>query len=176
MIIARAMLTVVMLFVTAGITLSQNTYVSWSSFDAGFGIPKGQNTAARSAFGQGFVGATQHVNVRVESGFLADSSLRGIITATRMDASMPLTFSLHHNYPNPFNPTTTIAYDLPFESDVTLRVFNVLGQHVASLVGERQSAGRHAVQWNAEGHSSGVYFYNLRTSTYSETMRLLLLR
>ena len=94
----------------------------------------------------------------------------------------PEVFSLANNYPNPFNPATTIKYALPQAADVELTVYNVLGQPVRTLVAEHQSAGRYVVEWDATndgGHSlsSGMYFYRLEASgEFREVKKMLLLK
>ena len=94
----------------------------------------------------------------------------------------PAVFSLADNYPNPFNPATTLQYALPQAADVALTVYNVLGQPVRTLVAERQAAGRYAVEWDAtndQGHrlSSGLYFYRLQAGgDFREVKKMLLLK
>ena len=94
----------------------------------------------------------------------------------------PAVFALASNYPNPFNPATTIKYSLPQAADVELTVYNVLGQPVRTLVAEHQSAGRYVVEWDAtndSGHSlsSGMYFYRLAAGgEFLETKKMLLLK
>ncbi len=94
----------------------------------------------------------------------------------------PETFALANNYPNPFNPSTTIKYALPQASDVELTVYNVVGQAVRTLVSEHQSAGRYVVEWDAtndSGHSlsSGLYFYHLQAGgEFREVKKMLLLK
>ena len=94
----------------------------------------------------------------------------------------PEAFSLADNFPNPFNPTTTIKYALPQAADVELTVYNVVGQPVRTLVAEYQSAGRYAVEWDAtndSGHSlsSGMYFYRLEAGgEFLEIKKMLLLK
>ncbi len=90
--------------------------------------------------------------------------------------SGPAAFTLDQNYPNPFNPSTTIRYGLPHKSQVSLMVYNTLGQLVAQLVNGEMEAGYHEVRFDASRLSSGVYFYRLLAGTYVETRRLLLLR
>jgi hypothetical protein len=90
-------------------------------------------------------------------------------------------FKLVQNYPNPFNPSTTIDYSIPKAEDVTLEIYNLLGQRVVTLVDENQTAGEHTVQWNGfsqDGQpvSSGVYFYKLISGEYSSIKKMMLLR
>ena len=95
---------------------------------------------------------------------------------------LPTTFTLADNFPNPFNPATTIQYALPQAADVELTVYNVVGQPVRTLVAEHQSAGRYAVEWDAtndSGHSlsSGMYFYRLQAGgEFLEVKKMLLLK
>jgi hypothetical protein len=98
------------------------------------------------------------------------------LTAIGDDQMTPHSFKLDQNYPNPFNPTTTIGYDVPKASFVTLNVFNILGQEVASLVSERKEAGSYEMQFDASNLTSGVYFYQLKAGSFLETRRLLLVR
>jgi len=94
----------------------------------------------------------------------------------------PEAFALKDNYPNPFNPTTTIKYALPEAVDVKLEVFNVVGQVVRTLVDGHQNTGRYVVQWDASddsGHSlsSGIYFYRLQAGDeFLEVKKMLLLK
>jgi hypothetical protein len=88
----------------------------------------------------------------------------------------PETFSLTQNFPNPFNPSTTIRYALPHRSHVTLTVFNTLGQQVAQLVNGDIDAGNHEIQFNATNLASGVYFYRIQAGSYVETRKLCLIR
>jgi hypothetical protein len=91
-------------------------------------------------------------------------------------AMQPAEFVLLQNYPNPFNPTTTITYDVPMRSRVTLKIFNVLGQELATLVDGEVEAGRHQVHWKGTGLSSGVYLCQLKANSFVETKRMILVR
>ena len=103
-------------------------------------------------------------------------------TASLSLETLPTAFSLADNFPNPFNPATTIQYALPQAADVELTVYNVVGQPVRTLVAEHQSAGRYAVEWDAtndSGHSlsSGMYFYRLQVGgEFLEIKKMLLLK
>ncbi|MEW6510745.1 MAG: T9SS type A sorting domain-containing protein [Bacteroidota bacterium] len=97
-------------------------------------------------------------------------------TSTPIELSTAGTVSLSQNYPNPFNPSTHIAYSLTARGFVTLRVFNSLGQAVATLVEGIQDAGEHEVIFDGSGLASGVYLYRLRAGDYVQTRRLVLVR
>ncbi|MBN1153881.1 T9SS type A sorting domain-containing protein [candidate division KSB1 bacterium] len=88
----------------------------------------------------------------------------------------PIQFTLHPNYPNPFNPQTTILYELHEAAHVKLEIYNMLGQRLITLVDSYQLAGRHQVKWNAETMSSGVYFYRFRAGGIMVIRKMLLLR
>ena len=89
---------------------------------------------------------------------------------------IPATFALSPNYPNPFNPTTTIKYQLPTNNDVKLVIYNLLGQKVETLVDRLVEAGFHSVQWDASHYSSGTYFYKLTAGDKMFTKRMTLLK
>ncbi|MFH1373357.1 MAG: T9SS type A sorting domain-containing protein [bacterium] len=94
---------------------------------------------------------------------------------------VPNGYQLHNAYPNPFNPTTTISYDLPRGAQVKLEVYNIMGQRVTTLVNTYQDAGHYDVPWTGEAHNgqavaSGVYFYRLEAGEYVESKRMLLLK
>lgn len=92
------------------------------------------------------------------------------------DRYSPLKFKLEQNYPNPFNPSTKISYNLSKAGHVTLRVYDVLGREVATLVNENQYAGTHVVHFDGSSLASGVYFYRLQAGDYSAAKKLLLLK
>ncbi|MBD3402047.1 T9SS type A sorting domain-containing protein [candidate division GN15 bacterium] len=94
---------------------------------------------------------------------------------------MPNQYTLYENYPNPFNPSTTISYDIPAPTTVTLDIINVLGQTIRTLVQEHQPSGHHRVVWDGRTDSgqpvaSGIYFYRLTAETYVDTKKMLLLK
>lgn len=85
-------------------------------------------------------------------------------------------FDLAQNYPNPFNPSTNIRFSIPEEGFVTLKVFNILGQEVASLVNEVKTTGNYEVSFDASQLTSGIYFYTINTGNYSQTKKMMLIK
>ena len=90
--------------------------------------------------------------------------------------AMPTEFALFHNFPNPFNPTTRIQYALPVDENVTLRVYNTLGQVVRTLVDGMQTAGYKSIEFDARGLASGMYYYRLVAGNFASVQKMLLLR
>lgn len=97
-------------------------------------------------------------------------------TAVRQVSNEPMAFELAQNYPNPFNPATMIRFALPDRQAVSLRVYNLLGEEVASLVNETLNAGEHTVEFNAKGLASGMYLYKLQAGSMTQTRRMMLVK
>lgn len=93
-----------------------------------------------------------------------------------VDIQYPQNYVLLQNYPNPFNPTTTIRFSIPKAGDVSLKIFNLLGEEVATLTSGHREVGTHTVEWDATKQPSGVYFYRLQAGEFTETRKLVLLR
>ncbi len=94
---------------------------------------------------------------------------------------VPKGFVLDQNYPNPFNPTTNIRYQLPEYSDVSVKVYDIMGREVATLVNEARPAGNYEVNWNGENYygqkvSSGIYFYTIKANNYLQTRKMVLMK
>jgi len=85
-------------------------------------------------------------------------------------------FQLEQNYPNPFNPSTIIRYQLPITSNVTIKVFNILGKEITTLVNDELAAGEHEVEFDATGLPSGIYFYQLKSNDFLETKKMIYLK
>jgi hypothetical protein len=92
------------------------------------------------------------------------------------DGSMPEVFSLAQNYPNPFNPSTTIQYSIAAATHVTLKVYNLLGEEVMTLLDQSQRAGSYSIRFDASRLSSGMYFYQLKTAEYVSTKKMILIK
>jgi hypothetical protein len=100
----------------------------------------------------------------------------GAWTDVENDENVVLTYELEQNYPNPFNPATQIRYTLEQASNVTLRVYDMLGREVATLINENQNAGRHVVDFNASNFASGVYLYRLQAGSFVQVKKMILVK
>ena len=92
------------------------------------------------------------------------------------EENVPEEFSLYQNYPNPFNPETKIKYTMPSSSIVTLKVYDVLGNEITTLVNKEKQPGIYEVEFNASNFSSGIYIYRLQTGSFIETKKMMLLK
>ncbi|KPJ58307.1 MAG: hypothetical protein AMJ46_14400, partial [Latescibacteria bacterium DG_63] len=99
-----------------------------------------------------------------------------LVEVGRPEVALPKVTELHQNYPNPFNAVTNISYSLGEAGNVSLRVYDITGRLVATLVDEPQEAGEHTVTWDASGISSGVYFCKLKTGHFGCVKKLNLLK
>jgi hypothetical protein len=102
--------------------------------------------------------------------------ITGIILDVPPDERAVVPLHLDHPSPNPFNPTTTISFDLPQAGHVRLESYDVLGRRVATILDEQRTAGRHSVVWDAGGLPSGVYLLKLTTAEESMTRKVVLLK
>jgi hypothetical protein len=104
---------------------------------------------------------------------------KGSTTVTgvsNINSEVPSAFSLSQNYPNPFNPTTNINFSIPKSAFVTLRVYDMLGREVSSLVNTQMQAGNYTADWNAMDASSGIYFYTITAGDFKETKKMMLIK
>ena len=140
----------------------------------------------RGAIADQFTGSVP--NTTWGFGKLRVANALGLIASVRREPEIPQRLVLGQNYPNPFNPTTKFGFGisdlarLPSSPDqggqgfVSIKVFDVLGREVATLVNEARQPGTYTVTWDASGMASGVYFYRLQTSGSIVTKKMLLLR
>jgi hypothetical protein len=126
--------------------------------------------------GQPLIGTMSGTSNRHFAGFWYLQGYQLTSVEEKPAEELPVEYQLQQNYPNPFNPTTTIEYDLPSASRVELRLYDILGHEVTTLVNEKQTAGHHSLRFDASGLASGVYFYRLRAGEFTQTRRMLLLR
>ncbi len=109
-------------------------------------------------------------------GSIVKTTTGGVTAIENDNKSIPTDFSISQNYPNPFNPNTKIKYQIPELSFVTLKVYDVLGNEIMTLVNGEESAGKYKVEFDATGLPSGVYFYSLQTGDFINTRKMIILR
>ena len=98
-----------------------------------------------------------------------------------IDETLPITYNIHNAYPNPFNPVTTLRYDLPKDAMVNITIYNMIGRQIKSLVNGSKTAGYRTIQWNATNDkgapvSAGLYLYTIQAGQYRQTKKMLLLK
>ena len=136
-----------------------------------------------SSVGQSITGIQEGATKTVYTGFWNRWAIWGVSAVDEEDdfSHLPKEFDLRQNYPNPFNPTTIIEYALPKASEVKIRIYNILGQKVRSLVDEHQDAGYKRIQWDGKDDggneiSSGVYFYRIEAGDFVKCKKMTLLK
>jgi uncharacterized protein (DUF1501 family) len=131
-----------------------------------------------SILNQWFGASTQVLNAVLLRSFAQVPLIKpGVAVSVAEDSTLPSEYRLYENYPNPFNPATMIAYDLPGEAEVSLSVYDMLGREITTLVSERQNAGHHSVQFSATpGLASGAYIYVLRAGSFAARKRMLFVK
>ena len=97
------------------------------------------------------------------------------------DRPIPAQFALQDNYPNPFNPSTTIRYDIPNDAFINIVIYDITGREISRPISKRQSAGYHSTVWNGtnqkgEMQAAGIYFYQIQTKDFIKTKKMLFLK
>jgi len=126
--------------------------------------------------GQPFIGITQNSSKVNRVGFWYLATHTVITDVDETSSSVPVEFRLEQNYPNPFNPTTTILFALPRRAEVKLKIYDLLGREVATLLDKELQPGEYKVNFEARGLQSGIYFYRIEASGFVQTRKLTLLK
>jgi plastocyanin len=140
--------------------------------NGGFDLPLGGGTVVLTQAGIHYYVCIFHVSLGMK-GTITVNTVADVETTSETIAD---DFVLMQNYPNPFNPATSIEFSLPKAGYVSLKVFNLLGEEIATLAAQEFKAGSYTANWNASGSPSGVYFYRLVAGSFVETKKLLLLK
>ena len=119
------------------------------------------------------LGGFSHIGSKL---FIDDLSWSNTTDLINLGNSIPTEFELLQNYPNPFNPSTKISWQSPVGSHQTLKIYDVLGTEVATLVDEYKEAGTYEVEFNAEGITSGIYFYKLQAGSFTSVKKMILIK
>jgi predicted GH43/DUF377 family glycosyl hydrolase len=113
---------------------------------------------------------------QVRSDMGAFGGMNSIVEVPEEEVELPSDYVLSQNYPNPFNPTTRFRYSIPTQSKVVIKVYDILGNEIATLLDEEKSVGTYEITWSAENLPSGVYFYQLKAGEYVNTKKMILLK
>ncbi len=141
-------------------------------FEVVVGYVVGQGTDALTSI-------TESKNISGTAGVLYNSNFdtSSIVSVKEIySGNIPEEYFLSQNYPNPFNPSTKIKYSVPQSSTVMIKVFDILGNEIETLVNEEKPAGTYEITWNAESLPSGVYLYKLQAGSYVETKKMILMK
>ncbi|MDZ4712689.1 MAG: T9SS type A sorting domain-containing protein [bacterium] len=93
-----------------------------------------------------------------------------------LDPSLPTEYSLYQNYPNPFNPETNIKFDLPEDNFVTIKVYDILGKELFTLLNDFRNAGRYSINFNGSNFASGIYYYKIKAGEFESIKKMILLK
>ncbi|MFQ5604609.1 MAG: T9SS type A sorting domain-containing protein [bacterium] len=147
-----------------------------SVFGSGGTVVSNSSNRIYGTVGQTFVGTIGGASILLQSGIWFQNI--DIITSVEQIASplLPKEFRLDQNYPNPFNPTTVIQFAVPKRSRVSLKLYDVLGREIATLVDEEFQPGEYKVDFKAKGLASGIYFYRIQAEGFVQTRKLTLLK
>ena len=158
---------------TAG--LAQNKITS-SVLGSGGTTTSGNNHRIVGTLGQNLIGVSSNANNTSSAGFWDQPT--DLITSVEQIENdlLPTEFRLEQNYPNPFNPSTTIQFSLPKTSNVTIRIYDILGREVATLLDEEYQPGQYKIIFEAGQLASGLYMYRIQAGDFRETKKLMLLR
>ncbi|MBK7632778.1 MAG: T9SS type A sorting domain-containing protein [Ignavibacteriales bacterium] len=149
-----------------GIVSSTDNGNSWVTHNAGL-TTNDVSAIEKNSEGEIFVGTPDGVYICVKK------TPTGVINDKEI---LPKNFILSQNYPNPFNPVTTIKYQIPHRSNVSLKIYDLLGNEVADLVNEEQEVGFYNIDFDASKFSSGVYFYRIQAGDFVQTKKMILLK
>lgn len=174
--IYQVLTVILLLLLIAHLTIAQNK-IPVSVISSGGEKISSASYILSSTVGEPFIGKTVNVSNQHNVGFWYVYN-QSTITAveTEEDATIPSVFKLDQNYPNPFNPSTVIKFGVPERSNVLLKIYDILGEEVATLVKEEMDAGWYSIDFNASGYSTGVYIYRMQAGNYINTKKMILVK
>lgn len=153
--------------------------ITWQNGTSTYGVFQQYKYPLRDAAGLNiFISFRYHTNVSIDGFvvFLDDVEVSGPLTDVQPSTGPPSEMVLSQNYPNPFNPSTTILWTVPGASRVTLKIYNLLGQEVGTLVDSEMDPGTYRTAWDASGFPAGAYFYRLQIGNSVQTRKLVLVK
>ena len=173
--IKRATSLIITVLLGCSLSLSAQMKISSSVFGTAAVISSDSSGTMRGTVGQGFIRTTSDTAHVMAAGFWYQIS-QLVLTGIDEEEIIPEAFELRQNYPNPFNPSTTIEFALPRAVKVQLRIYDVLGRTVGTLVDEKMPAGRYEIRFEARNLPTGMYFYRIQADRFVEIRKMLLVK
>jgi hypothetical protein len=152
-----------------------NSEINWFVFSNGFNNSVNINNKVISQVGTALIGTSSNEVTKVKSGFLT-GLITTFATSVNDNENQPLSYELYQNYPNPFNPATVIRFSIPQANIVLLKVYDILGSEVLSLLNEEKPAGLYEITFDAYNLASGIYIYKLQAGDFNEKKKMILLK
>lgn len=146
-----------------------------SVFGSGGATVSNSSNIHFGTMGEAIIGSSANSSNQSASGFW-NVYKQSVITSLGDEETIPLEYKLDQNFPNPFNPTTVIRFALSEKSSVVLKVYDVLGGEVATLVNTEMEIGRYEAKFNADNYSSGIYIYRLSAGSFVSTKKMILVK
>lgn len=169
----KSLITLVCILLT--ISVFSQEQIPYSVFSSIGGLQSNSNNMVYSTLGESVIGVASNSSNQLLSGFW-NVYKQNVVTAVEDDEIVPLEFRMEQNYPNPFNPSTIIRFSVSEKSNVVLKVYDILGSEVATLVNNDMDIGRYEVEFRADNYSSGIYIYKISAGNFVSTKKMILLR
>ena len=173
--IYRVLTLILLLLLIASITLAQNQ-IPVSVISSGGEKSSSASFILSSTVGEQFIGKSINAANQHNIGFWYVYKQSTLTDVEKEDETIPTVFKLEQNYPNPFNPSTIIKFAVPERSNVVLKIYDLLGGEVITLVNEEMEAGWYRREFNASGYSTGVYIYRMQAGNYISTKKMILIK
>ena len=150
--------------------------ISNSVIGSGGNKTSNTNYILNSTVGEPLIGKSVSPVNQQQAGFWYIYQQSTITAVENEETTMPTVFKLEQNYPNPFNPSTAIKFAVPEKSNVVIKIYDILGNEIITLVNEEMDAGWYEKSFNANGISSGVYLFRMQAGNYVNTKKMLLIK
>jgi hypothetical protein len=152
-----------------GVYVTTNGGINWYEYRTG--MPHALVLDLTIVYPNRHIRATTHGN-----GIYERSLVQNPVGIASNNRQIPSSYKLYQNYPNPFNPSTTIKFDIPKFSNVLVKIYDLTGREVLTLVNEKLNAGSYSLKWDASVYSSGIYFYKIEAESFADTKKMILVK
>jgi len=173
--IYRVLTLILLLLLIASITIAQNQ-IPVSVISSGGEKSTNTSFILSSTVGEPFIGKAISSANQQNIGFWYVYKQSTITSVEEEQELLPTEFKLEQNFPNPFNPTTTIKYAVPQKSNVLIKIYNIAGEEVSLLVNEEKDQGWYSIRFNSTSLASGIYIYRMQAGNYISTRKMMLIK